>query len=112
MKMTKAQKQYQAKVNERILSAIDELCDYTSSIGSVCSCHRLRYCKAWVNRYDDYIVLISYNTVVAFIDRKNMILYDILRSAFGYTSTSAQHIAKFRSDFRNYFREELRYYPC
>ena len=58
-----------------------------------------RYCKATVGRVGKYIYLRSYNTVVAFIDTVTGIGYDILRTEYGYTSTSAQHIAKF---FRQY----------
>ena len=59
--------------------------------------NRLRTCSAKVARISDYIVLVSYNTMVAFI--KDGILYDVLRYVYGYTSTSAQHIAKFAKDY-------------
>ena len=58
---------------------------------------RLRSCNARVATVSDYIVLASYNTLVAFI--KDGVLYDVLRYVYGYTSTSAQHIAKFASDY-------------
>ena len=58
---------------------------------------RLRTCNASVATFSDYIVLVSYNTMVAFI--KDGVLYDVLRYAYGYTSTSAQHIAKFARDY-------------
>ena len=58
---------------------------------------RLRTCNAMVAIVSDYVVLFSYNTLVAFI--KDGVLYDVLRYVYGYTSTSAQHIAKFASDY-------------
>lgn len=58
---------------------------------------RLRSCNAMVATLSGYTVLISYNTLVAFI--KDGILYDVLRYVYGYTSTSTQHIAKFANDY-------------
>lgn len=46
-----------------------------------------------------YYVLRSYHTIVAIIDIKTDTLYDFLRYVYGYTSTSAQHIAKFGQDY-------------
>ena len=54
-----------------------------------------RYCKATVGRAGKYVYLRSYDTVVAFINTVTGEGYDILRTEYGYTSTSAQHIAKF-----------------
>lgn len=59
---------------------------------------RLRYCTADVYVSDNYIVLRSYNTFVACIDDKGN-CYDFLRMVYGYTATSAQHIAKFYHDY-------------
>ena len=60
---------------------------------------RLRYCSADVFNLDDFYVLRSYNTVVACIDKETGDMFDFLRMVYGYTSTSAQHIAKFRHDY-------------
>lgn len=57
---------------------------------------RLDYCKAWWYKAGGYIFLVSYNTCVAFVD-ENGNMYDILRLVYGYTATSAKHIAKFRN---------------
>ena len=77
-----------------------------SAITSICNEHRLRSCSATVfDLVDDttgevlYHVLRSYNTVVAFIDPTTDTLYDVLRKVYGYTATSAQHIAKFSKDY-------------
>ena len=59
----------------------------------------LRKCKAYVMVMDNHYLLISYKTLVAFIDKRTRICYDILRYNYGYTPTSAQHIAKFCHDY-------------
>lgn len=60
---------------------------------------RLRTCKAKVYESDFYLVLQSYNTVVAIIDKDNMVLYDFSRYVYGYTSTISQHIDKFANEY-------------
>nr|DAW93714.1 MAG TPA: hypothetical protein [Caudoviricetes sp.] len=59
---------------------------------------RLDYCQAWVYQTKGYTYLISYNTIVAFIDDSGN-MYDVLRLVYGYTTTSAKHISKFRGKF-------------
>lgn len=58
---------------------------------------RLDYCSAWVAVCDNYIFLKSYNTIVAFYNKNTGFLFDFLRVVYGYTSTSAHHISKFRN---------------
>lgn len=60
---------------------------------------QLRYCSADVGHTKNFLVLRSYATNVAFIDRRSGICYDILRAVYGYTATSAQHIRKFSEDY-------------
>ena len=61
---------------------------------------RLDNCQAWTYQTRGYSFLVSYETIVAFIDdRVNM--YDVLRLVYGYTATFAKHIAKFRNKFRH-----------
>lgn len=57
---------------------------------------RLHYMQAWRQDFESFTILWSYNTAVAVYDRTTDTLYDILRGVYGYTATSAQHIAKFR----------------
>lgn len=80
--------------------------------GRTHSIKRLRTCEAWVYETDHFYLLKSYNTFVACIDKMNNTLYDALRYVYGYTATSAQHIAKFVNDYQDYWRngERLRYY--
>ena len=42
-----------------------------------------------------YDILKSYETYVALYDKETDTFYDVLRYSYGYTATSAQHIAKF-----------------
>ena len=60
---------------------------------------RLRSCKAWVYETESFYLLESYRTIVAVIDKSTNDLYDALRTVYGYTATSAQHISKFRTDY-------------
>lgn len=63
---------------------------------------RLRSCQACVYETENYFVLKSYETIVAFIDKNTSQKFDILRKVYHYTSTSAQHIAKFFADYGNF----------
>lgn len=70
-----------------------------SELANIVSVKRLRTCQAYVYETDSYYILKSYATVVAFIRKDDCECFDILRKVYGYTSTSAQHIAKFRNDY-------------
>lgn len=96
--MTKAEKK---KYNDLCIIAWS-LCREAMTRGFVTHYERLRTCNAHVEYYCGYVVLVSYSTPVAFIDDKGR-LFDVLRLVYGYTATSAQHIAKFKKDFRNYW---------
>ena len=63
---------------------------------------RLRSCNAYVFESENFYFLRSYNTVVACIDKTTGQKYDFLRLVYGYTSTSAQHIAKFFHDYGDF----------
>lgn len=75
---------------------------------------RLRSCTAYT--YDvyegdsmRYTVLISYSTIVAYYDHDSGVFCDILRPVYGYTNTSAQHIAKFKKDLGYTIKRDIRY---
>lgn len=75
---------------------------------------KLRSCTAECCETENYYILRSYNTIVAVIEKGSDILADVLRYVYGYTSTSAQHISKFRHDYgadKWGCRIEYRYYP-
>lgn len=92
-------KEEQIAINSKVLCAIDY---YNQELALTGDCHRLDSCKAWwhdiINAKTGEVVgtmLISYNTMVAFTI--NGVMYDFLRYVYGYTATSAKHIAKFRN---------------
>ena len=60
---------------------------------------QLRHCQAWVYETPEYYILKSYETIIAFIIKEDDILVDMLRHVYGYTATSAQHTAKFNTDY-------------
>ena len=100
-------KEEQKSINEKCALAY---ADFMRIDETVLSTIRLRTCQAVVVKTPNYIFLRSYNTVVAFIDLNTDEFYDVLRMVYGYTSTSSQHIAKFKHDYRNYWIDEYRYY--
>lgn len=100
------QKEKQQIINSAIHLALNE---FENKNDGLVKDGRLRTCNATVYENERYIVLISYTTTVAFIDKRKRKAYDILRLVYGYTSTSAQHIAKFFSDYARGY-EHYRYY--
>ena len=71
----------------------------------------LRRCTAEVLETPSFFILRSYNTVVAVIDKCTGSTWDVLRMVYGYTATSAQHIAKFSNDYGNGKRYTWREIP-
>ena len=63
------------------------------------TCKHLRSCQAMVYETDNYYLLRSYFTFICVIRKDTKQAYDALRGVYGYTSTSAQHVAKFCSDY-------------
>ena len=90
-------KQEQITINKEVENAID-LFNKRGGVDHKQG-KRLRSCTAYVYESDDYYVLRSYNTTIAIIDKATDTLYDFLRLVYGFTSTSAQHIAKFDKDY-------------
>ena len=60
---------------------------------------RLRSCQAWVMETPTHYLLQSYATIIASINKQSGLCIDALRVVYGYTATSAGHIAKFRRDY-------------
>ena len=100
------QKQKQQLINSAIHLALNE---FENNNDGLVKIGRLRTCNATVYENERYIVLMSYTTTVAFIDKREQKAYDIPRLVYGYTSTSAQHIAKFFNDYARGY-EQYRYY--
>ena len=69
--------------------------------------NRLYYCKAWIIKPDfsDFLILQSYSTIVAAYQYSTNILW-----VFGfYSTTTAQHVAKFRNWIRNKYNTGWNY---
>ena len=76
---------------------------------------KLRKCSATVLYYrmpdgDTVYLLKSYQTIVAMVDEGGVGI-DFLRYVYGYTATSAQHIAKFFADYCDDFADIFTYKP-
>ena len=76
-----------------------EISIVSAELGKILSVRRLHKCQAYVYETDSYYLLKSYSTFVAFIRKSDCECFDILRNVYGYTATSAQHIAKFKHDY-------------
>ena len=86
-------------INNICVNMLDEVNTEIMLQGGLHNWEKLRYCTAEVAETENFYVLRSYNTLVAFIDKRTDELYDILRFVYGYTATSAQHISKFEKDY-------------
>lgn len=89
-------KERQAWINEKVLlikKAVDNELIYGAT-----GYRQLHRCQAHVMKTAHFYVLQSYNTIVAAVDADGN-LYDFLRYVYGYSATSAQHIAKFYHDY-------------
>ena len=73
-------KDEQIKINNEVILKFSEFCADGKRIGDAI---RLNYCIAYVGEKQNYYFLISYKTMVAFIDKNTHICYDILRYTYG-----------------------------
>lgn len=89
----------QERINNRALEIFERAASALHVANNNFDVKRLRKCQAVVLVLNDYYMLQSYNTVVAVIDRNTGDQVDVLRKVYGYTATSAKHIAKFFSDY-------------
>lgn len=92
----------QKAINEKVETVYNRFVSlWNDNNVKVSTARRFRSCSAEVRYVSGFIVLQSYNTVVAVID-ENGDCYDFLRLVYGYTATSAQHVSKFRRDYAPY----------
>lgn len=89
----------QMEINRVAMEIFDNAILELNSMENRAEWKRLRTCTAEVAETENYYILRSYNTLVACIEKSTDTLADVLRVVYGYTSTSAQHIAKFRHDY-------------
>lgn len=101
-------KSHQIMINECIKGVVADMNHCMDVLGTTRP-KRLNTCKAEYFRTSGYIVLRSYNTIIACIAEEDGTCYDFLRLAYGYTATSAQHISKFCRQFN--VMHKLTYYP-
>ena len=94
--MKKEKMELQERMNERTQLFWNW---FESSHSTPIKYKRLRTCQAMVFEFDDCYILQSYHTPVAGIRKDTLEEFDFLRMVYGYTSTSAQHIAKFFADY-------------
>lgn len=94
--MRKQNQEHENTVVEQAFKEFEDSLPVWSFIGNI-EFHKFRECNAKVGYFKGYTILLSYSTIVAFI--KDGKLYDVLRYNYGYTATSAQHIAKFARDY-------------
>ena len=92
-------KSEQLAINEKVLEYMQGYNDWVDSRNVFPRWERLRSCSAEVTKVGNWYVLRSYRTIVAIIDTQTDTLIDFLRYVYGYTATSAQHIAKFSQDY-------------
>lgn len=101
-----------AEVMENYNKAMEE---YSAMSWTQIKFTRLRSCSAKVYETENYYILRSYATFIAVIDKATGTCYDALRRVYGYTATSAQHVAKFCNDYPPYtncIRRKMTYYYC
>ena len=93
-------KDLQRNINEWCINSYKDAAEEFKQDAHKYDCKRLRTCTAWVYETTHFYILRSYlSFFVAIIRKDNRQCYDLLRYVHGYTSTSAQHIAKFCSDY-------------
>ena len=107
-------KNEQREINQQVLEYLQVYNDWVNARNVAPEWKQLRSCSAEVAKIGNWYVLRSYRTIVAIIDIQTDTLVDFLRSVYGYTSTSAQHISKFARDYglgKLRCANVLRYYP-
>lgn len=95
--MNKDARKTQERINSEVIQFMQENND--EIYGLKAKYTQLRRCSAVVYETENLYVLRSYATIIAVIDKRDDTLYDFLRYVYGYTTTSAQHIAKFKHDY-------------
>lgn len=82
---------------ENIYNGINALLRTSSPV----AWYRLYHCRAEWSQVGEWMILRSYSTIVAVYNVYTDDLFDFLRLVYGYTATSAQHIAKFHGFCRS-----------
>lgn len=99
----------QAIINQKVVDEYNKVMGEWNDVKFLTHVSRLRTCQAQVYRTPTHLILLSYRTVVCAINLITGDTYDFLRYAYGYTATSAQHIAKFIRDYGSMSGKLYRY---
>lgn len=94
-----SKKDDQLRINEVCERAWQKAMEEFHKTANIISAKNLRSCCAKVYETDNFFILVSYFTPVAALSKFDNHVYDMLRYEYGYTATSAQHIAKFAHDY-------------
>ena len=97
-----SKRELQVKINTEVLSNWAQAKEVWDKVPKEVTVTRIDYCQCGYIVWGSYIFLVSYSTLVAYID-SNGVLVDILRLVYDYTATSAKHISKFRNMFKHYY---------
>lgn len=89
----------QLSENARAYEIFNRACDELRKTRGNYKSRPLRSCSASVLETENFFILRSYSTLIAAIEKSSDTLVDVLRTEYGYTSTSAQHVAKFARDY-------------
>lgn len=94
-------KNEQIEINTYVKNIVNDINAIMRTNESPIKWQRLYNCSAhYTILKGGWFVLRSYSTIVAAYNVYNDELFDFLRLVYGYTATSAQHIAKFRKFLR------------
>lgn len=91
---------YQMKANDICMNIYKDAMTQFHAGECISDFERVDYCQAWTIETPDYVILKSYNTIVAIYEKATNTVADVLRTVYGYTATSAKHISKFRNMYR------------
>lgn len=108
----KEKKFEQQQINATVIEVMNSI-DIEIGYGHYISAYPLYKCNARVHESNEMFILESYSTYTAAYIKDVGFVYDGLRYAFGYTSTSAQHYRKFKAWLTEHGYEingECRYY--
>ena len=90
-------KNEQVEVNTYIENIVNDINALMSTTDTSIMWVRLYHCSAETGAVGGWILLRSYSTIVTAYNIATDELFDFLRLVYGYTATSAQHIAKFHN---------------
>lgn len=96
--MTK--REMQVKINREVLSNWAQAKEVWEKVPNNVTVTRIDYCQCGYIVWGQYIFLVSYSTMVSYIDPDG-VLVNVLRLVYGYPAKSAKRIAKFRNMFKH-----------